>query len=122
VIQVKRLLPFVKIILLTSAAFIFILGISLRVQAFSGIFQLIKAPVGPIPVVSRLASPILPVAHPVIIPVLPARLLFKEAKVSAEVSKLSFLETFSNVQVFVQVRVLANFTGVTVNSTTGAKI
>ncbi|MCX5698061.1 MAG: DUF2341 domain-containing protein [Candidatus Omnitrophica bacterium] len=72
-------------------------------------------PVGPMPVmmapmplvympaVPKLAPPTLPVPSPVINPVLAAKLLFKEAIVSAEVLKLSPPETFKNITIYTNV-------------------
>jgi hypothetical protein len=116
---VKRLLLLAKIILLTTTAFMFISGVSLRGQAYSDVFQLIQAPVEPMSTVTKLTLPMLPVVHLVTMPLIPVRPLFEEAKVSAEVSKLASPETFREVKVFTQMAVLANFTEVTVNLTTG---
>ena len=99
----KKLLPFVKTVLLTTAAFMFISGISILAQAVSGVSQLTEAPAETMPAVPRLASPTLLATHAVITPALSAESLFKEAKVTAEVSKLSSPETFRKVKVFTQV-------------------
>lgn len=99
----KKLVSFVRIVLLTIGAFICISGISLLVQAVSGVSQATETPAGTMSTAPELVSSALPAAHPAIMPVLPARSLFKEAKVTAEVSKLASPETFRKVKVSAQI-------------------
>ena len=72
--------------------------------------------------VPKLALTTLPVPRPVVIPALPAKLLFKEAMVNVEILRLSAPETFRNMRVSMQGGVLANFREATVNSITSSII
>jgi hypothetical protein len=72
-------------------------------------------PVAPKPVIAPTV-PVMPVQPPVVIPKIPARLIFKEARVIAVVSNLSQPQTFENIKIYANPAAFLYFRDATIAS------